>query len=169
MADQPDYVRISYPAGLAAPPGLSYQQRYGCWLIPRWDLVPPRDTPDFTTAVLPVRVAVLLRRILFTGSTFDIRWAAGVHLALLCSLILVILKKARTLPMAAYLAIALGMVAVCTDSAYLAYFNSLYSETAALLGVFAFLGAGLAAVITDEPSRPHMAALVAASAFLTGK
>ena len=170
-ADDGDYDRLIVRVGLAPPAGLSVDNYYNCWLIVPWSIVsdrPARSSLYFSTGEFPVWAAIVLHKAATSATTLDIRWVAGVHLALLLGLVLAVLRSARKLPVAAYFAIAAGLVLVCTDSEYLSYFNSFYGESAALLGVFALVAAGLAAVTADDPSWLHMAALVLAAAFLAG-
>ena len=67
-----------------------------------------------------------------------------------------------------YAVLACGVVLVCTDSEYLAYFNSFYGESAAFLGVLAFVLAGLAAARANRPSWPQILAVFVAGCLLAG-
>jgi hypothetical protein len=168
VADQGDYNRLVTRAGLSVPSGLSYDDRIDCWVVSQWNIVPPQLNRAFSTGEFPVWAAILLHKIASRATTLDIRWVSGVNLALLSGLILVILRSARKLPAPAYFAIAAGLLLVSTDSQYLSYFNSFYGESAALLGVFAFVAAGLWTITAEDPSWIHMAGLGLATAFLAG-
>ncbi len=167
VADQGDYSRITRRLGLAPPAGLPFQDAYSCWLLLPW--TPVAGLPDrlFSSGEIPVQIAVFLHRL--TGSaTMDIRFAAVVYLAMLAALVWFILREARKLPVAVYFAIAAGLALICTNSEYLAYFNSFYGEAPSLLGVIAFAAAALSAAVADRPSWPHLAGLVLASGFFAG-
>jgi len=168
VADQGDYNRLVTRVGLSVPSGLSYDDRIDCWVVSQWNIVPAQLIPTFSTGEFPVWAAILLHKIASRATTLDIRWVSGVNLALLSGLILVILRSARKLPAPAYFAIAAGLLLVSTDSQYLSYFNSFYGESAALLGVFAFVAAGLWTITAEDPSWIHMAGLGLATAFLAG-
>ena len=168
LADQGDYSRLTTRVGLAPPSLTSYLDQITCWVVTHWNIVAARPLPVFSTGEFPVRTAILLHKAATSATTLDIRWVSGVYLALFLGLILAVLRSARKLPAAAYFVIAAGLVLVCTDSEYISYFNSFLTESAALLGVFAFVAAGLAAVTAEDPSWLHMAALVPAAAFLAG-
>src|SRR5258708_3731342 len=141
-------MRIAAHAGIEAPLGLPFREHYGCWVVPRWNIVPPVDFPYFIVGELPAWIAVKLSR----GASMDIRWIAAVHLALLLSIILAIGRGARKLPASAYAVIGIGLVLVCTDSEYISHFNSLYgeSESESFLGVLAVVAAGLLVATADE-------------------
>lgn len=129
VADDGDYVRMAAHAGIDAPAGLPFHERYLCWVIPRWNVVPPANYPYFMVGEFTAWIAVKLSR----GTGMDIRWIGGVHLALLLAVILAIGRGARKLPTPAYAVIGIGLVLVCTDSEYISYFNSLYGEGGASL------------------------------------
>jgi hypothetical protein len=166
VADQGDYLRVTARVGLTPPPGIPY--RINSWLVTHWNIVAAQPLQTFSTGEFPVRAAILLHKVATGATTLDIRWVSGVYLALFLGLILAVLRSARRLPAAAYFVIAAGLVLVCTDSEYLSYFNSFLTEPAALLGVFAFVAAGLCAVTAGDPSWFHMAVIVLAAAFLAG-
>ena len=168
VADQGDYSRVTTHVGLTYLPGISYIDQFNCWLVTHWKIVSPEPSPVFSTAELPIRAIISLHRVATRDTTLDIRWVAGAYLALLLSLILATLDSARRLPVPAYLVIAVGLIVVCTDSEYISYFNSFFTEPAALLGVLAFVAAGLAAVTAVSPSWRHMLLLVLGAAFLVG-
>jgi hypothetical protein len=168
VADQGDYNRLLTRVGLSAPSELSYDDRIDCWVVSQWNIVPAQLIRTFSSGEFPVWAAILLHKIASRTTTLDIRWVSGVNLALLSGLILVILRSARKLPAPAYFAIAAGLLLVSTDSQYLSYFNSFYGESAALLGVFAFVAAGLWTITAEDPSWIHMAGLGLAAAFLAG-
>lgn len=91
------------------------------------------------------------------GDLFNIRWLGAVHAIVFIALFYLFLLAAR--PMGVWRAFILGSAAICifTDVLYVAYFNSFYSDTAALLGL---LGATVLAVliITRGPSLPLLIA-----------
>ena len=168
IADQGDYSRITWNVGLEPPANQPYEDTYVCWLNSGWRAVPVRPLRVFSTAEFPIRAAILLHKITGKAADLDIRLVSAVYLAILGGLALWILKATRKLPGPAYVVIAGGLALVCTNSPYLAYFNSFYSEPAALLGVLAFAAAALWAIGADPPSWTHLAGATAAAAFLAG-
>jgi len=168
VADQGDYYRLIARVGLAPPNYISWDDQYNGWLVTHWNIVSPRSIRVFSTAEYPVRAAITLHKVTTKTGTLDIRWVCSVYLTMLAGLILCVFRSARKLPPAAYFVILVGVVLVCTDSEYLSYFNSFYGEAAAMLGVLAFVAAGLATVTAEDPSWFHLLMLVAASAFLAG-
>ena len=168
VADDGDGVRISGPVGLDFPREVTaFNDRYGCWLRTKWTRVPAAPLPHFTTGQIPARIAVNLSR-LWNATTFDIRWMAGVHLAFMLGIILALLRSVRELPRAAFLIVTVGSVLVCTDSGYIAYFNSFYEESAAFLGLLAFVAVGLAAATAGKLSGRHLLAITLAAGFFAG-
>jgi hypothetical protein len=168
VADQGDYYRLVARVGLLPPAGLSTDDSYHCWVLTRWNIIPAQPIRVFSTGEFPVWAALILHKLTSRTATLDIRLVAAVHLALLLGLIVAVLRSIRNLPPAAYFVISAGLVLVFTDSEYLSYFNSFFGEAAALLGVAAFVAAGLAAVTADNLSGRHISAIVVASAFLAG-
>lgn len=168
VADQGDYYRLTARVGLAPPNDISWDDQFNNWLVTRWNIIPPRSIRVFSTAEYPVRAAITFHNVTTKANTLDIRWVSAVYLTMLAGLILCVLRSARTLPPASYFVIAVGLLLVCTDSEYISYFNSFYGEPAAMLGVLAFVAAGLATVTAEDPSWIHLVILVAASAFLAG-
>lgn len=79
----------------------------------------------------------------FGSRVFNIRWLGALHLLLfLCSLYAVLLYLRRYGPVATLVVGGLA-VFILTDVAYVAYFNSFFSDTAALLGLLLMVALAL--------------------------
>lgn len=168
VADQGDYYRLTARVGLRPPDGISRDAQYNGWIVTRWIIGSPTSIPVFSTEEYPVRAAIALHNLATRARALDIRWIAGVHLAWLAALGWAILHSARKLPAPAWFVMVAGLVLVSTDNEYISYFNSFYGESAALLGVFAFVAAGVAAVTAEDLSWFHLCAIAGAAAFLAG-
>jgi hypothetical protein len=161
VADQGDFMRMAGKVGLA-PPSLSFNDRYICWVLQRWDRVPPVHDPFFQVGELPAWIAVHLSR----GASFDIRWNGLVHLVFLLGIVLAICRGARKLPAVAYAVVGIGLILIGTDSEYISHFNSFYGESESFLAVLCFVAAGLMAATAARISWRHLLAITLAAAFL---
>ncbi len=153
IADNHDYGRIMGRLGLT-PQVSTQEDRYFGWLVRRYDLDPQKVYPygPSSTQTLLVRLAVLGNRLATRRPVVDIRAAGAVNAILyLCGLALII-AAARGLPLAPCLLLLALLLIVGTDVAYISFFNSFYSEPAALIGFVGCIGFGLFA-----PRRPAIA------------
>ena len=69
------------------------------------------------------------------GAAFDIRWLGAVHGILLLSALYVLLRCLRALPPWRAMLVAAAAIGIFTDVGYVAYFNTFFTDTAALLGL----------------------------------
>src|SRR5579862_5432603 len=124
-------------------------------------------SPLFSTEIWPATLAVYLKGVKNDGDTFNIRWLGAIHAALFLLAYSLLLRALRPLP--TWVAALLGAVAlwVFTDVLYVSYFNSFYSDTTALLGLF---GAVAAAILlaTEGPTARVLAAFTFFSLLLIG-
>jgi len=114
-------------------------------------------SPVWSSELWPSMLASLLSHTEREGDLFNIRWLGAVHATIFIFLFYLFLLAIR--PMGLWPAFILGSAAIYifTDVLYVAYFNSFYSDTAALLGL---LGATVLAVfiITWGTSLPSVIA-----------
>jgi len=69
------------------------------------------------------------------GELFNIRWLGAVHAAIFLAVIFGFLAILRRLTFWKAVLVASAAVWIFTDVLYVAYFNSFYTDTAALLGL----------------------------------
>lgn len=100
-------------------------------------------SPVYSSELWPATLASLLSHTDKEGDVFNIRWLGAVHVSIFVVSFYLFLLAIR--PMGVWPAFILGSAAIYlfTDVLYVAYFNSFYSDTAALLGL---LGATVLAV-----------------------
>ena len=118
-------------------------------------------SPVRSSELWPAKVASYISHSDKEGSLFNIRWLGAIHAIIFVALFYFFLLAAR--PMGVWRAFILGSAAICifTDVLYVAYFNSFYSDTAALLGL---LGATVFAVLIIT-RRPSLSLLIAFFVF----
>ena len=132
LADQGDFVRILGPLGYAPEPKgpehkYSYLTRKYVWdpsyREPRWEQI--------SSEFIPATIAVLLNRGLFSSQQFDLTIVGFVHAAFF---LLALYRLLRALqPLANYRIAWLAVLFILTDVAYVAYWNSLYTEPASCI------------------------------------
>jgi hypothetical protein len=97
--------------------------------------------------------------------TFDIRWLGGLHLTLFLGAGWSLLLYLRRFGPAMQLVLGTFCLCIFTDVAYVSYFNSFFTDTAALLGLLLMIP--LALHLTEqEPARTATIWLFAAAALL---
>lgn len=137
-SDNGDFDRVTGPLGLVLP---DWSQRNG-FVTPRLAFGPTTDH-GYWNILLPVQ-HVLVDGARWLGATaFDIRWL-GTFYAIAAGLCLWLLLRAlpgRILP----ISVGSMLILVLGDSAFVAYFDSFYSEPGSLLG-FLLVLAGVVAV-----------------------
>ena len=72
---------------------------------------------------------------LVAGAAFDIRWLGALHAVLFLCAFYVLLRSLRALTPWRAILIAVAAMGIFTDVVYVAYFNSFFTDTAALLGL----------------------------------
>ena len=118
-------------------------------------------SPVRSSELWPATLASYLSHTEKEGEVFNIRWLGAVHAIIFLAVFYLFLLAAR--PMGVWPAFILGSVGICifTDVLYVAYFNSFYSDTAALLGL---LGSTVLAVLIITRG-PNLLLLIAFSVF----
>ncbi len=142
LADNGDFVNTMGPAGLAYVD--SDPNRFFRWTSTTFAFTEPERDPEryWTTEVLLARAAVVASK-LAGARFFDIRVMGAVHAALFLLGFGLCVAATRGLAPAARWTAAI-LLLVFTDVGYVAPFNSLYGQAAAL--VFFMLTAGIAAL-----------------------
>jgi hypothetical protein len=138
LADSGDFPRVMSRFRIGYPPGIFAESQFK-YLVRQYE-IRPRHFIDYgfrTSENLFVRVSLVVNRIFFGKRSYDIRTLGAVHLVafLLCMMLLVWLS--RPWPGAIRWTLLIATLLTFADTAYVAFFNSFYSETASLLFLFA--------------------------------
>jgi hypothetical protein len=144
LADNGDFPRVMSRFNIGYPPGIFAESQFK-YLVRQYE-IRPRHFIDYgfrTSENLFVRVSLVVNRIFFGKRSYDIRTLGAVHLVafLLCLIPLVWLS--RPWPAAVRWTLLIATLLTFADTAYVAFFNSFYSETASLLFLLATIGAAL--------------------------
>jgi hypothetical protein len=153
IADNYDYGRILGRFGLM-PQVSTREDRYFGWLVRKYDLDPQKVFPygPSSSQTLLVSLAIRADRLVTHGSTIDIRAVGAVNAFCYLVCLALIAAAGRRLPAVSYVALLALLVLAGTDVAYVSFFNSFYSEPAALIGLAGSIGFALLA-----GSRPGIA------------
>ena len=151
IADNGDFIRVLLPVGLERIP-TAYDDNYFHHFNSKYRIVAPPDTAsDYkSSVVLLATPARWLNRQFIDSHLFDIRVLACIYLVIALAGLYLLLRWTRgfTLPWRA--SIAALLVLVFTDPPYTAYFNSFYSEAAAIAFLMAACGCALAVMTAGE-------------------
>ncbi|MCX6620353.1 MAG: hypothetical protein NTY38_04625, partial [Acidobacteria bacterium] len=101
-------------------------------------------------------IAVAGSKLLGGGLRFDIRWLGAVHAVLFLLALAVALRATRAWPLQWRTPFAGLLLVIYLDVCYSAYFNSVYTDAAAILGFLLALAAA-AALLTRLPGRWSLA------------
>jgi len=117
-----------------------------------------------------VEVALLLCNLISKTGLFDIRALGLTHALAFLSAIWLMLVASRGFPGPVRCVFGLCLVVVFTDVGYVAFFNSLYSEPAALIFLCLAVGLALLCLVSPKPSAfLPLSYLVAAMLFASSK
>jgi hypothetical protein len=117
-----------------------------------------------------VKAAVALESLFGRAGEFDVRSLGGIHSLLFLTAYLFLLLALRNAPKAVRFTVAAAALLIFTDVAYVAYFNSFYTDAVALLGLFLMLSVAVYAVASRNPGFMSLLAFaVAALLFITSK
>jgi hypothetical protein len=103
------------------------------------------------------------------GARFDIRWLGIVHSILLLGALYALIRILRPLPPWRRLLIAGAAVFVFTDVGYVAYFNSFYTDTVALIGLLLAVVFGVELAVSGAGSVNLILFCLAALLFIGSK
>ncbi len=153
IADNSDYGRITGRLGVV-PQVSTKEERYFGWVVRRYRIDPASVFPygPSSTQTLLVRVALAPNRLFSPSPVVDLRAVGGVNAVLYLGCLALIAGASRTLSRGRYLCLLVLLLVAGTDVAYVSFFNSFYSEPAALIGLAGVIGFGLLA-----SARPKIA------------
>ncbi len=133
MADNGDFPKIA--GRLSLGPADSRAQKFAYF---ESDYVRDRryhwDSRLPSSEMIPAKVASAVEKAIGDRRRFDIRWLGAVHAAIFVGFYFLLLKLLRPLRSWRWLLLAPVALWIFADVAFVAYFNSFYTETAALLG-----------------------------------
>jgi len=136
LADNGDFARMLVHFDLTHAPGDRADQ-YFAFLDRHYTIDPAKartySLPDsFSSEILFAACAFGLSR-LFGNTWFDLVWLGAVHVAALGAAVVLLICSTRTFASRLRAIAFIAGSIVLTDIAYIAYFNSFYSESATLL------------------------------------
>lgn len=167
VADNGDFLRIMGTAGLNYyDAGESYEDRFFGYAHALFAY------DDFLRSFYPSTqiLLVLLARfigVLTSGDAFDIRVLGGIYTALLLAAGFLVIRAVKSQYRIVAILLAVLMVFVFTDIAYLAYFNSLFGEPVSFVFLMLSMGSGLLLVKRDRLSPWLLALFYVSVLFLT--
>jgi hypothetical protein len=168
MANNADFGKVAGPLSIGGADNgannfIFFQSQY--MRGPRYYYIPQPPSSEIALAW----VASCLALIVEGASRFDIRWLAAVHSAIFLGFFYTVLIVLRPLRTPWRLLLALVALWIFADVGTLAYFNSFYSDVAAILGALA--ASILAVRLIQARNRPLALALfgMAALLFVTSK
>jgi hypothetical protein len=103
-----------------------------------------------SSAVVPAWFASTLEQAVGSPEKFDIRWLGGVNAALFLVFFYVLLIAIRTLEGWRWIAACILALWIFTDVSFVAYFNSFFADSAALLGAMIAAASALWLLAADE-------------------
>ena len=121
------------------------------------------DPVVYTSAVVPVRAAIVLDRIFAPGDQWlDLRWIGAVQGSILLCGLFLLLRRADAWPWSRRLALAAAALLIVTDAMYATKLNSFYLDAAAL--VFFWITIALGLRLAHRPSLAAAVGYAAAAA-----
>lgn len=131
VADNGDFFRVAYSNGLYYFP--NYDSNYFGYFVSKYGILNDYNengTLIFTSQSLIIRLAILLNKLLYSHTIFDIRFQAGIYVVLLMVGVFLLVEAVtfRVERFKGYLIAIIAML-IFADSAYTEYFNSLYGES----------------------------------------
>ena len=167
IADNGDFARLRYPNGLERIPSEAEDQRFN-YVHSRFAVVPEPAVGIYyfhTSSHLFVGAARWLNVLLVSPQQFDLRVLAALYLACFLLGMFLILKSTRRFALHWRCLIAGALLLMFSDTAYMAYFSSFYSEPTALVCLILAVGCSLL-LISRQGGFAALAGYFAASGFL---
>jgi hypothetical protein len=125
---------------------------------------------DTLSTELPLAwLATRLSRTTKEGDAFDIRWLGAIHAILLLGALYILICALRPLPRWPRLLIAAAAIFIFTDVQYVSYFNSFYTDAAALLGLLLMVALAVHIAITGMRIANAILFCLAALLFIGSK
>jgi hypothetical protein len=155
LADNGDFSRVAEPLGIFPPPEIG-NAAFLDWIVPQYRFDPKRIwfhglccySSETVFGILSLPVALLIS----PPGRFDLRAIGIVNLLGFLVAFRLLLSALRPLPPALSISGGLLLLGMFTDVAYVSYFNSFYTEPAALIFFLASLG--LALLLARRPDPP---------------
>jgi hypothetical protein len=171
IADNGDFARLRYPNGISRIPAETQDQRFN-FFHSQYEIVPVPDVGIYyfhTSSHLFVGAARWLNVLLVSPRIFDIRVLGALYLACFLLGIYLILIFTRRFSFLWRCLIAAALFTMFTDTAYMAYFNSFYSEPTALVALILIVGCSLL-LMDRRAGFPALAGyFIAAGLLVTAK
>lgn len=128
------------------------------------------ESQVLSSELILARAATMLGRVFGAREEFDIRYLGAIHSILFLTAYGLLLVFLRPMIPAVRVAVSAAALWIFTDVAYLAYFNSFYSDAAALLGLLLLLALALPFLTGPPVSAPRVALFgLAALLFISSK
>lgn len=167
LADNGDFYRLLYWGKFEYLPGDEKDRLIG-WFerefqITRHPLLAWYGFPS--SEAIFIKASALLALLWPGGGRFDIRVLGLVHALAFAAACYLLLKGWRAGPRLSPVVLYAGLLLLFCDLGYLVYFHSFYGETASLIFLLGFTGAGLLLAASEQASR-RMVAVFLALAFL---
>jgi hypothetical protein len=172
LADHGDYFRVMSRVGLSF---LSEDpnDRYYWHLNSHFGYVEPEHGAYFSSQVYLTRIAVRLDNLLTKDLVFVITSLGALHALLFTAALTFILRTLRGAPVSRRVLLGALFLLICGDVAYIAWFNSLYSESASLIFLAFTVALALTLANAEQSRTPRWrlgaAYYIAALLFLTAK
>jgi len=150
IADNGDFERMRYPNGISRIPTEATDQRFN-YFYSKYAIVPKPEVGIYyfhSSTHLFVGAARWLNVHLIGREVFDVRVLAAVYLIFFLLGIYLILVFSRKLEFKWRCLLAASLFCMFTDAAYMAYFNSFYSEPTALVALL--IAAGCSLLLMDR-------------------
>jgi hypothetical protein len=169
LADNGDFGKIMEPAGLAYTTEDPHE-RYWYWALVKFHIVPHGPLPgEYKSSETPLVIAaVAASRVLRPGRDFDIRILGALHAGLFLAALALLAYATRALSSPVRAAALVAAVFAFTDVGYVAFFNSLYSQTASWLFLLVTVSVAGVAVARGRLEGPWLAAYFLAAAGFVG-
>lgn len=169
LADSGDFGRIIEPLGLR-PTTETWGDTYFLYVNQDYQSAPRKPALLWSSELVLGRIAQGLNRLTSRDGLFHLQALTFVHLLLYLSGIFLILSATRAFSPAARVAVGAGLLLSATDVAYVATFNSFYTESATLIFLVIVVGIVLRETRAQRPSFARVAIYFAAAAlFIAAK
>lgn len=172
-ADNGDFWRAILPNGLY-PYAAKNRADYFNYVAPHYHLMQyynENPMQVYSSQTLFIRLALLLNRLFYSQTVFDIRFLGGVYFVLFLGAI-ALLVQALTTPLRRFRSylIALLVVFVFADSGFTLYFNSFFAEPGGYIALLYAVAAWLLIARSDQHRRLNLAIyFIGVVIFLTNK
>lgn len=165
VADSGDYARLMQPLGLheIVPANLQFD-----YFVNQFYGIGSRGPIEYPSSALVVLWPAVRLSALLHGAIFDMAISGYFYIALFLLGVFLVVRGMRRLSSSRWRLwlVAVAVVVIFVDTAYVAYFHSLYSEPASYTCLFIVIGALLNLVADERPDYVMLAIFTAACAGL---